>query len=239
MRAGAAFAPPSCNAATQAAASGFSPSALRAERISGGAPFPVPVTRRATGAAPRKAVALVPPKPKLFTPITASEASPNGVAALATARFSAAKSISGLSVAQCNVAGRLRVSSASIALSSPAMPDPASRWPRFDFTEPIGSGCVRWMPMTRPIACASAGSPTRVPVPCASKAATRSGSIPPRAMTRLSSAICAAGLGSESPMVRPAAFTPVPRMVARTASPSASASRRRLTMITPAPSART
>jgi len=56
-------------------------------------------------------------------------------------------------------------------LMMPAMPLAPSRWPMFDFTAPTYTGdsgelCPR---NAEPIARASMGSPTGVPVPCASK----------------------------------------------------------------------
>ena len=59
---------------------------------------------------------------------------------------------------------------ASTALINPATPAADSRWPRFDFTDPIRSGAStgRPRPSTVPRARASIGSPNKVPVPCAS-----------------------------------------------------------------------
>lgn len=58
-------------------------------------------------------------------------------------------------------------SSASTILMTPAMPLAPSRWPTLDLTDPMYNGRVRCGPKTWPIAFASMGSPTSVPVPCA------------------------------------------------------------------------
>jgi len=181
----------------------------------------------------------VPPKPKEFTPTTESGATRAVARRVATARFSPSKSISGLGSAKWREGGIAPRSSISMPLSSPAMPEPASRWPTLVLTEPIGSGAARRCAMVVPIAQVSAGSPTRVPVPCASKARKRSGATPARAITRSISAACAARSGSDRPMVRPAALAPLPSSTARMRAPSARASARRRSTTTPAPSART
>ena len=61
-------------------------------------------------------------------------------------------------------------SSTIIALIIPAMPAADSRWPMFVLTDPRSSGgrVDRSRPSTAPSACTSIGSPSLVPVPCAS-----------------------------------------------------------------------
>ena len=76
----------------------------------------------------------------------------------------------GFGSVKCRLAGRRRCLSDSAALISPAMPEAASRWPMLVFTEPTRQGAARVpaVPSTSPRAPASIGSPTGVPVPCAS-----------------------------------------------------------------------
>src|SRR6476469_9532470 len=86
------------------------------------------------------------------------------------------------------------------------------------------------------IACASLGSPSRVPVPCASTASTSAGVSPasrsaPR-MTR-----CWDGpFGAVRPLEAPSEFTEEPRSTARTSCPSRRASESRSSRTRPAPS---
>nr|WP_037908411.1 hypothetical protein [Actinacidiphila yeochonensis] len=59
--------------------------------------------------------------------------------------------------------------SASAVLISPVTPAAASRWPTLDFTDPIRRlRPAGRSPSTLPSAATSIGSPTAVPVPCAS-----------------------------------------------------------------------
>jgi hypothetical protein len=73
-----------------------------------------------------------------------------------------------------------------------AKPDAASVWPIFVLTLPTQSGCtgpspfslgfpLLFLPIASPMARASMGSPTLVPVPCASSTAVSRGSSPARA----------------------------------------------------------
>ena len=157
------------------------------------------------------ACAFVPPNPKELTPakqvclLTGSS-----IASPATQRLSVTNAMSGLGVLKCRDRGRRPCSRASIALSNPASPDAGSRWPMFDLTDPIGRGRERRCPSARPKASASAGSPARVPVPCASTKHRSSGSTPDLRYTSSSRRACLAADGSETPTVRPSELTPVP-----------------------------
>jgi hypothetical protein len=157
--------------ASHRAASSASAAAERAESSSGGGgPASAGARPRfGRGAGAISVQALVPPKPKEFTPATGWAMSASASAAAGMRMFSAAKSICGLGCAWCSVAGTTRRSSTSMALSSPAMPEAGSVWPILVFTEPTGSGAERPVAAAVPIAQASVGSPTWVPVPCASK----------------------------------------------------------------------
>ena len=69
-----------------------------------------------------------------------------------------------------SVAGTTPWFSAPMVLRSPASPDTGSRWPMFDFADPIAQNCVSEVSASnacfRPVI--STGSPSSVPVPCAS-----------------------------------------------------------------------
>ena len=125
--------------------------------------------------------ALVPPNPNEETPQRSVPAAFSTTGSAAGARFSLSKSMYELRVAKCSVAGSTRCSIAISAFNMPATPDAGSRWPMFDLTEPIGSGLARPRPSTSPIAVASIGSPTAVPVPCAS---TKSRSVSAKSVLR-------------------------------------------------------
>ncbi|SHW38440.1 Uncharacterised protein [Mycobacteroides abscessus subsp. massiliense] len=93
----------------------------------------------------------------------------------------------------------------SAALIKPATPAAASVCPKLFFTEPITNGCARpaTLPYEWPNACASSGSPTLVPVPCASIYPTNAGSIPASLITRSARRCCDTGFGTGSAIVRP------------------------------------
>ncbi len=76
----------------------------------------------------------------------------------------------GLGVSQCREAGRARWCNDSTVLISPAMPAAPSVCPMLVFTEPTINGRSAGRPAlsTEAIASISIGSPTGVPVPCAS-----------------------------------------------------------------------
>ncbi|OLE26877.1 MAG: hypothetical protein AUG49_07120 [Catenulispora sp. 13_1_20CM_3_70_7] len=98
----------------------------------------------------------------------------------------------------------------------PTIPAADSRWPTFDFTAPTTQGPLpfRAAPTTLPSARASMGSPTAVPVPCASMYPMSAGATP---ASRQASAIIrawASSLGTEMPVVRPSWFVALPRSTA-------------------------
>ncbi len=82
----------------------------------------------------------------------------------------------------------------------------------------------------------SIGSPSAVPVPCASTYATSCGATPALASASRITASCAGPLGAVSPALGPSWFTALPRMIASTRSPSASASDSRFRTTIPQPS---
>src|SRR5580698_2346066 len=71
----------------------------------------------------------------------------------------------------CRVDGTIPCRIAATILITPATPAAAWVWPMFDFTDPTSRGprpAARSCPYVAISACASIGSPSVVPVPCAS-----------------------------------------------------------------------
>ncbi len=132
------------------------------------APCPAPSS---AGAAVTTTCTLVPLNPNADTPAAGRHGlSGHGVSDDTTSSPSSGSGMCGLGAVKCSVAGICRWCTASTALISPAIPAAASRWPTLLFTEPISSGRPggRAAPRTSPSARASIGSPSGVPVPCAS-----------------------------------------------------------------------
>ena len=123
------------------------------------------------------------------------------------------------------------------------MPAAVSRWPMFAFTAPIAqrarspartaAAYARFSPLN------SIGSPSAVPVPCASSRPSVAGSIPARAHASTSSSACATGLGTVRDCTRPPWFSALPRITPWMRSPSRRARESGFSTITPTPSPRT
>ena len=109
----------------------------------------------------------------------------------------------------------------------------------FDFTEPSSSGCPagRCCPYVASSACASIGSPSRVPEPCASTASTSVGDRPPAASAARMTRSWEGPFGAVSPLDAPSWLTALPRITASTGCPFRWASDSRSTSSRPAPSA--
>ena len=196
----------------------------------------------AGGASASTAWALVPPKPKELTPTTAGwSGAGKGSRAVCTWSFSPAKSIAGLGVRKCRLAGIWRCWMHRAALINPVIPAAVSPWPRFVLTEPTRQGWSpgRPSPRTVPRARSSIGSPWRVPVPWASTYWVAAGSRPERAKAWRTQAIWALRLGAAMPLLRPSELTAVPWIRATIGSPQRRASERVFSSTTPAPSERT
>src|SRR6185369_708604 len=78
---------------------------------------------------------------------------------------------------KCSDGGSCLCCSASAVLISPVTPAAASRWPTFVFTDPSAQNCCNCVDArnTCVSAATSIGSPSSVPVPCASTYVTVSG----------------------------------------------------------------
>ena len=124
---------------------------------------------------------------------------------------------------------------------TPAIPAAASRCPMFVFAEPINSGWPgsRPAPSTAPAAWASIGSPSDVPVPCASRYPTSLGSRSARFSASAITRCWATPFGTVKPPDAPSWLIALPRITARIRSPSRIASSSRLMTMTPQPSPRT
>nr|WP_262414574.1 hypothetical protein [Streptomyces sp. ST1015] len=177
--------------------------------------------------------------PKELTAARRMPGTRQGPASAAGTKGAPDQSKSGLGVSWCRLAGTTPCSSARTALISPATPAAASRWPTLVFTEPTRHppGCPPARSNASRSAVSSTGSPTGVPVPCASTYPMLRASRPASASAVTITSVWPAALGALKPTLRsPSLLTAVPRITARIVSPSASASGRRLRTTAPAPS---
>src|SRR5580692_5438063 len=124
-------------------------------------------------------------------------------------------------------------------LMIPATPAAACACPMFDFTDPSHSGrpSGRSCPYVASNACASIGSPSRVPVPWPSTTSTPAVLTPALASACLMTRCCDGPFGAVSPLLAPSWFTALPATTASTRCPSRCASDSRSTTKIPAPSA--
>ena len=189
-----------------------------------------------SGAAPTTTCEFVPPNPNDDTPAYCPDSSvlPAGSTA---AHRSIASISSGFSRSQCRFAGTRPCCRQSTALISPAMPAAASRCPMLLFTAPSTSGRLR-PPNTFASAPTSIGSPSAVPVPCASMYPTSSASIPALSSAIRITASCDGPFGAVNVADRPSWFTATPCTTPQIPSPLSTASDSRLTTIAPHPSPR-
>src|SRR5262249_8872152 len=148
------------------------------------------------------------------------------------------QSTCGVGSSTCNVWGSTPCRIACTILITPPTPAAAEVCPMFDFNDPNHNG----RPATRPCpyvasnACASIGSPNRVPVPCASTTSTSAADnrASPNAarITR-----CGDGpFGAVNPFLAPSWFTADPHTTANTGCPFRRASDNRSSSSTPTPS---
>ncbi|KYF86669.1 hypothetical protein BE20_28320 [Sorangium cellulosum] len=153
-----------------ASARAESAAGLRAERGSSTTDARPSGAGAAGGGSCSTTCALVPLMPKELTPaIRGAPPDGHGSGAAGTANGVPSSEIRGFSVWKCRCLGISSWRSESATLMNPATPAAASRWPMF-VTEPIqqGSPSGRGPPSTSFRAVSSIGSPSEVPVPCAS-----------------------------------------------------------------------
>ena len=193
------------------------------------------------GASSRITCALVPPMPNELTPARRGSLSAGqGVARVLTKK--GPKSIRGFGRSKWRLGGRIPSRRASTVLIRPAAPEAASRCPMLVFTDPMAQGgCSPPSPSGDAAkaafrAATSIGSPSAVPVPCASTYWMLAASTPALASAARSAAACPSTLGAVKPTLAvPSLLLAEPRMTARTVSPSATASSRRFRTTAPTP----
>ncbi|GID94507.1 hypothetical protein Adi01nite_39190 [Amorphoplanes digitatis] len=137
----------------------------------------------------------------------------------------------------CRVRGTVRWRIAMTILITPATPAAAWVCPMLDLTEPRYSGVARSCPYVASSACASIGSPSVVPVPCASTTSTSRAARPADARAWRMTRCCDGPFGAVSPLDAPSELTAEPRTTASTLWPFLLASESFSTTSTPTPSA--
>ncbi|GGL15028.1 hypothetical protein GCM10012284_57120 [Mangrovihabitans endophyticus] len=191
------------------------------------------------GASSMMACALVPLSPNEETPARrGSSARGHDRSSVSRRTVPALQSTCVDGVSTCNVRGNVSCRIAITILMIPATPAAAWVWLMFDFTEPSSSGRCgsRPRPYVAISACASTGSPSVVPVPCASTTSTWSADS--RAFTSAASITrcCDGPFGAVRPLDAPSEFTAEPRSTARMVRPLRCASDSRSSTSTPTPS---
>src|SRR6201999_1353795 len=93
-----------------------------------------------SGACSNTMWANTPPYPYPDTPAIRGLSAGHGTVFRATRRLAASQGIAGFGVSHCKAAGINPCRRVSAALITPTTPAAPSRWPMFDFTEPISSG---------------------------------------------------------------------------------------------------
>ncbi len=162
--------------------------------------------RGSSGASSRIRWALVPLTPKEETPARRGRPSRgHSLASVSSSTAPADQSASGVGSATWSVAGSTPCRSASTILITPATPAAACACPMFDFNDPSHNGRSgsRPCPYVASSACASIGSPSAVPVPCASTASTSDGARPAAASALRITRCWARPLGAVSPLEAP------------------------------------
>ena len=186
--------------------------------------------------------ALVPENPNELTPaIRGRPSRAQGRASSTTRTGSRSQGMCGDGFRKFRCFGNSSCSSDRMTLIRPAIPAAASRWPIFVFTDPISSGRLasRPSPSAAPAAWTSIGSPSDVPVPCASRYPTSPAATPAHSSASAMTRCWATPFGTVKPPDAPSWLTALPRITARIRSPSRIASSRRFTTTTPQPSPRT
>ena len=191
------------------------------------------------GASSSTTCAFVPPTPNELTPAR------NGVAPgfqsvnlLTTWNGLASSSSFGFGFVKCSDGGSFLCFNASAVLMRPVTPAATSRWPKLLLTVPrpqkfffavfARNACVN--------AATSIGSPSGVPVPCASTYEIVSGSTPASACASAMTSACPSTLGAvKLTLFEPSLLSAAPLMTAEISSPSASASASRFNTTTPTP----
>ncbi|CAM4181474.1 hypothetical protein KIPE111705_43970 [Kibdelosporangium persicum] len=189
-----------------------------------------------SGACSRMTCAFVPLMPNDDTPARrARPVSGHCLASVSRVTSPAVQSTCGDSSAACNVRGSTPCRIASTILMMPATPAAACVWPMFDLIDPRYSGSSRSWPYVVNRACASIGSPSCVPVPCASTTSMSDVDRPALASACRMTRCCEGPFGAVNPFDAPSWLTAEPFTTARIRWPLrwASDSRSSTTMPTP------
>ena len=193
------------------------------------------------GASSTIACAFVPEKPNAESParLGAPGAGVHGRAAVLTTKAEPSSRTSGFGASACRVGGMVLCRSESSTLASPATPAAAVVWPTLLLIVPSAQNPASGVraPKAATSPAASIGSPSLVPVPCASSIVTVRTGMRARSSTSPISAACAAAEGAVMPFVRPSWLRPVARITPYTWSRSASARASGFSTTAPAPSA--
>ena len=120
----------------------------------------------------------------------------------------------GFGRSQLSVGGNSLSWTAMVALSSPAAPAPALRWPMLPLADPRPMLCSGAPPKTCVRLSTSTTSPTLVLVPCASSSVAVAGSSPAFSHARVAARIWPCGFGAVMPLPLPSLDEPTPRMTA-------------------------
>ena len=159
------------------------------------------------GACSRMTWALVPLIPNEDTPARrGSPVTGHGVASVTSSTDPADQSTCDDGASTCNVGGTIPCRIAATILITPATPAAAWAWPMFDFTDPTSKGprpAARSCPYVAISACASIGSPSVVPVPCASTTSTSEAANPALANAARITRCCAGPFGAVNPFDAP------------------------------------
>ncbi len=147
-------------------------------------------------------------------------------------------STNGVGASTCSVFGSTPCRIACTILITPPTPAAATECPMFDLNDPRYSGrpSGRPWPYVASSACASMGSPRRVPVPWASTASTSATFRRALARAWRITRSCEGPFGAVRPFDAPSWFTAEPRTTARTLWPFFRASDRRSRRTRPTPS---
>ncbi len=191
------------------------------------------------GACSMTTCALVPLTPKEETPARrGAPVSGHGVSSDGRASSPADQSTCSEGRSMCRVGGIAPCWRAITVLTRPAAPAAAWVWPMLDLTEPSQSGrpSGRLLPNTACSAWASIGSPSLVPVPCASTMSICAVDRPASSRAARMTLCCAGPLGAVRPLDAPSWFIADPRITASTRRPALRASERRSTRNMPTPS---
>ncbi len=193
----------------------------------------------AGGACSMTACALVPLTPKDDTPPRRGcPVSGQGAGSVTRAMPPSTQSMSVVGFSTWRVGGSTPRCTAITILISPAAPAAAWVWPMFDLTEPSHTGrpSGRSFPYVAASAWTSMGSPSVVPVPCASTRSTCAGDSRASASAWRMTRCCAGPLGAVRPLLAPSWLMAEPRTTARTGWPLRRASESRSTRNMPMPS---